>query len=174
MTKTVLYESDRLAVVNEDGWQYVQRKNATGVVIMVAVTGEGELVLVEQHRIPVHARVLELPAGIVGDVDAEETQEEAAKRELLEETGYAAGRITPLFTGSVSPGLVGEVMSFYLMQALVREHDGGGVDDEDITVHRVRLEEAEDFFRRFEAGGGMVDCKTYIGLHIARSSLRRD
>lgn len=107
MARKTLCETERLAVYDEDRWHYVERKNATGVVIMVAVTDATELLLVEQYRTPVHARVLELPAGIVGDVDASESLESAAKRELLEETGYAAAKATPLFTGSVSPGLVG-------------------------------------------------------------------
>lgn len=171
MAKTTLYETSRLAVYNEDSWHYVQRKHATGVVIMVALTPEQELLLVEQYRTPVHARVLELPAGIVGDTDAEETLESAAKRELLEETGYRAATATPLFTGSVSPGLVGEVLSFFRMEGLVREHEGGGVEDEDITVHRIALNDAVAFFRRFEAEGGMIDCKAHLGLYIARDML---
>lgn len=167
MARKTLCETERLAVYDEDRWHYVERKNATGVVIMVAVTDATELLLVEQYRTPVHARVLELPAGIVGDVDASESLESAAKRELLEETGYAAAKATPLFTGSVSPGLVGEVLSFYRMEGLTREHDGGGVEDENITVHRVKLADAPALFRQFEAQGGMVDCKAHLGLHLA-------
>lgn len=168
MHKSILHETSRLRIIEEGHWQYVHRKNATGVAIMIAVTDARELVLVEQYRIPVHARVLELPAGIVGDTDASESIESAAARELLEETGYAARKVTPLFTGSVSPGLVSETLSFFLMEELEKQGDGGGVEDEDITVHHVKLDEAEAFIERFRAEGGMVDCKVYTGLYVAR------
>lgn len=168
MSTILLHETSRLKLVEEDGWQYVCRKNATGVVIMVAVTDAQELVLVEQYRTPVHARVLELPAGIAGDADAGESFADAANRELEEETGYRAATVTPLYTGSVSPGLAGEVLSFFRMEGLRKMGDGGGVDEgEDITVHHVPLEEAEMYLDRFRASGGMVDCKVYAGLYEA-------
>lgn len=168
MVKTLLHETSRLALSEEDGWQYVTRKNSTGVVIMVAVTDAEELVLVEQYRIPVHARVLELPAGIAGDTDANEDFAAAANRELEEETGYRATTVTPLYEGSVSPGLVGEVLSFFRMEGLKKVGDGGGVDaEEDITVHHVPLAEAEAYFAGFRESGGMVDCKVYAGLYEA-------
>lgn len=166
---TTLFESKRLKVSDDNGWEYVTRKNSTGVVLLVAVTPQNELLMVEQHRPPVQACVLELPAGIAGDNDASESLETAAKRELLEETGYAASNATHLFTGSVSPGLVSEVLSFFHMTGLEKQHEGGGVkeEDEDITVHHVPLAEADAYFARFRAQGGMVDCKAYIGLHVA-------
>lgn len=170
MTKDILHETSRLLVIEEDDWQYVHRKNTTGVVIMVAITPQRELVLVEQYRTPVHARVLELPAGIAGDLDASETMTHAANRELEEETGYHAHSVKPLFEGSVSPGLVSETLSFFLMEDLEKVADGGGVDDENITVHVVPITEAEAFFNQFRAQGGMVDCKVYVGLYIAQKS----
>lgn len=169
MTKTLLHETSRLKIFEEDNWQYVHRKNAKGVAIMVAITDALEIVLVEQPRIPVHARVLELPAGIAGDSDADESIADAANRELEEETGYRAGKVTPLFEGSISPGLVSETLSFFLMQNLQKVGAGGGVDaEEDITVHVVPLREAEDFIADFRAKGGMVDCKVYAGLYAAQ------
>lgn len=171
MSKKLLHETSRLKVIEEDGWQYVHRKNATGVVIMVAITPDNELVFVEQYRTPVHARVLELPAGIAGDLDAGESFATAANRELEEETGYSAAKVTPLFDGSVSPGLVSETLSFFLMQDLRKVSVGGGIDDEDITIHTVKPSEAEAFFTKFRAQGGMVDCKAYVGLHIALQNL---
>jgi ADP-ribose pyrophosphatase len=170
MTKETLHETSRLLVIEENDWQYVHRKNATGVVIMVAVTPQRELVLVEQYRTPVHAHVLELPAGIAGDLDANETLADAANRELEEETGYRAGVVTSLFEGSVSPGLVSETLSFFLMQDLEKVAEGGGVEDEDITVHLVPLDDAEKFFDDFREKGGLVDCKTYTGLYIAQKN----
>ena len=168
MPKEILHESSRLLMIEEDNWQYVHRKNTTGVVIMVAITPQRELVLVEQYRTPVHARVLELPAGVAGDIDASESMAVAANRELEEETGYRARSVTPLFESCVSPGLVSEVLSFFLMEDLEKVAAGGGIDDENITVHRVHIDKAEVFFEQFSAEGGMVDCKVYTGLYMAQ------
>ena len=64
------------------------------MVAIIAVTDEDKLLLVEQHRPPVNQTVLELPAGLVGDLSDHpmEDLEQAAQRELLEETGYRAKR----------------------------------------------------------------------------------
>ncbi len=84
--KIILCEGKFLALVKEGRWEYVDRIGSTGAASIVAVTDEQKLLLVEQHRIPVHARTIELPAGIVGDEPGgtSETLAEAAKRELLE------------------------------------------------------------------------------------------
>ena len=98
---TTLHTSKFLALIKEGHWEYVDRVNATGAALIAAVTPENKLLLVEQYRIPVHARTIELPAGIIGDEPggADESNAEAARRELLEETGYAAGRIEAVTTG---------------------------------------------------------------------------
>ncbi len=64
---TTLHTSKFLALIREGRWEYVDRVNATGAALIAAVTAEQKLLLVEQYRIPVHARTIELPAGIIGD-----------------------------------------------------------------------------------------------------------
>ncbi len=90
MAIEVLAEGKYLRFLSEGGWEYVIRPHSTGVVVIVAVTPARELILVEQHRVAVHASVIELPAGLVGDTSAlrGEPLETAARRELIEETGY--------------------------------------------------------------------------------------
>lgn len=56
-----------LELLKEGRWEYVRRVNASGAVMIVAVTKEGELLLVEEYRVPLHARTVGLPAGISGD-----------------------------------------------------------------------------------------------------------
>jgi ADP-ribose pyrophosphatase len=99
--KTTLYGGRFLSLVRENNWEYAERLNTTGAAIIVAVTEEGKLLLVEQYRIPCHARTIELPAGIIGDDPGagSESHAEAAQRELLEETGYAADKMEALATG---------------------------------------------------------------------------
>ena len=117
-----------LVLVREGHWEYVDRIGATGAAIIVAVTDEQKLLLVEQYRIPVHARTIELPAGIVGDEPGGlgESPTAAAKRELLEETGYAANRVEILTTGPASSGLTSEVVTLLLASGLKRLNAGGG------------------------------------------------
>ena len=62
-----LHTSKFLALIQEGHWEYVDRVNATGAALIIAVTAEEKVLLVEQYRIPVHVRTIELPAGIIGD-----------------------------------------------------------------------------------------------------------
>lgn len=96
-----------LELLKEGRWEYVRRVNASGAVMIVAVTEEGELLLVEEYRVPLHARTVGLPAGISGD-EGEESSLQSARRELEEETGYRADSWTYLLAGPSSPGLTTE------------------------------------------------------------------
>ena len=72
-----------LSLKKRNGWEFVERTNAREIVAVIAVTPEKELVLVEQYRPPVESRVIELPAGLVGDVEGDDSVEEAGGRELF-------------------------------------------------------------------------------------------
>ena len=105
---TVHYHGRYLDLVERDGWEYSTRSNASAVVVIVAVTPDDRLLLVEQYRRPVDARVIELPAGLVGDhVEPDESILDAARRELIEETGYAAGSIDFIMDCPSSAGMTG-------------------------------------------------------------------
>jgi len=94
--KVILHKGKFLALVKEGHWEYADRTNPTGAAIVIAVTDQQKLLLVEQYRTPVHARTIELPAGISGDESgrAHENHAEAARRELEEETGYPISNYT--------------------------------------------------------------------------------
>jgi ADP-ribose pyrophosphatase len=126
-------------------------------------------VLVEQFRIPLGRRVIELPAGLVGDGagDPLEGLVEAAQRELLEETGYQADRLEYLAEGPSSAGLAAEVYALFLARDARRIGPGGGDSCEDIQVHLVRLEDADVWLAERRRAGVMVDPKVYAGLYFA-------
>ena len=108
-----------LGIRVRDNWEFVTRTNATSVAVLVPVTDQHELVLVEQFRIPVQSRVIELPAGLVGDLDdPDETVLRAARRELEEETGFSAGRLTTLLNCPSTPGMSDEMITFVLAEDL--------------------------------------------------------
>ena len=157
-----------LELVDEGGWEYVHRHGATGVVVLVATTDRDDLVLVEQHRVPVHARTIELPAGLIGDLPAAalEAREIAAARELEEETGFRATRLDLLAEGPISVGLSTETVSFFRATGLVRVGSGGGDESEKITVHVVPIAEVPRFLHAKARDGALVDPKIFAGLYF--------
>ncbi|MCA9517037.1 MAG: NUDIX hydrolase [Myxococcales bacterium] len=156
-------------LVSVAGWEYVERTNASGIVIIIAVTPEGRLLMVEQLRPPVGARVVELPAGLAGDLAdaADEPLAEAARRELVEETGWDAAHMTRVAHGPLSAGLTSEVVTVFRADGLTRVGEGGGDESEDIVVHEVPFGEVPAFLRAREAAGALVDPKVYAALWFA-------
>ena len=171
--RRILGKGRYLTLVDDNGWEYVTRAGVTGVVVIVAVTAAQELVLVEQYRPAVRQRVIELPAGLVGDIDGQQAESmlDAAARELEEETGYRAGALLPLFEGPIAVGVSDEVVSFFLARGLTRVGAGGGDATEDITVHTVPLAELNAFLAARAAAGLGVDLKIYAGLSVAGVAL---
>lgn len=166
--KITLYTGKFLSLIKEGHWEYAERVNATGAAIIVAVTDDQKLLLVEQDRIPVHTRTIELPAGIIGDeVDhSHESQAEAARRELREETGYDAGNIEVLTTGPASSGLTSEVVTLFRASQLRRIGAGGGIAHEQITVHEVALSEIDTWLAAKAQSGILIEPKVYAGLYF--------
>ncbi len=166
--RTTVYTGKFLALVKEGRWEYAERINATGAAIIVAVTDEEKLLLVEQYRIPVHARTIELPAGIIGDEPGRNNEDhaEAAGRELEEETGYRAGKLRALTHSPASSGLSSETFTLFLATELTRVGAGGGVAHEQITVHEVPLSGIHDWLEAKVKAGVLVDSKIYAGLYF--------
>lgn len=143
----------------EDGWEYVRRAGGMSAVVIIAEV-EGDLLLVEQYRVPVGKSCLELPAGLIGDKDGEDDSvEQAASRELEEETGYRPGLIERLGEFYSSPGMMGE--SFHLVRAhdCVKVGEGGGTASEDIIVHRVPKGELKEFIEAKRGEGTVIDVR---------------
>ena len=164
-TKT-LHRGKYLHFFNDGGWEYVKRVNCSGIVVIVAATSKGEAVLVEQYRPALKKKVMEWPAGLVSDLGKTETLLAAAKRELLEETGYKAGRMKHLVSGPLSSGFSADRLTFYLASELKKISKGGGDETESITVHHVPLKKIESWLRGMEKKGRLVDPKVYVGVYF--------
>ena len=165
-TRTTLYTGKFLALVKEGHWEFADRVNATGAAIIIAVTTEQKVLLVEQYRTPVHARTIELPAGIIGDEpgSTNESIAEAARRELLEETGYTAEHIEAVTTGPSCSGITSERLTLFRALGLRRVGKGGGVANENIQVHEIPLTEIVGWLATKAKTGVLIDPKVYAGL----------
>lgn len=144
-------------------WEYVSRTGGVHAAVILAVD-QGHVLLVEQHRVPLGARCLELPAGLVGDGGEAEEAADAAIRELEEETGYRAERMVDLGRFHASPGMSSEGFTLLRAEGLTRFGEGGGVEGEDIIVHRVRLDEVPAFVEARRAAGVAIDAKLLLLL----------
>lgn len=115
-----------------------------GAVGVVALDGDGQVVLIRQYRHPVRDRLVELPAGLL-DVEGEPAHRTAA-RELAEEAGLTAGRWDVLVDLRNSPGLSDEAVRVFLARDLAPVPDAdryvGTEEETDLGVHRVPLDEA--------------------------------
>jgi ADP-ribose pyrophosphatase len=153
-------------------WEYVSRTGGVHAAAIVAID-DGHVLLVEQYRVPIGMRCLELPAGLVGDEEAGEAVEAAAIRELEEETGWRAGLMVDLGRFYASPGMSSEGFTLLRAEGLTRVGDGGGVEGEDIEVHRVKLSEAADFIAARRSAGVAIDSKLLLLLGSVMPDLIR-
>jgi ADP-ribose pyrophosphatase len=127
-----------------------------GGAAVVPVLPGGDVILVRQFRYPMQEYLLELPAG---KIDEGEQPEEAAARELAEEVGYEAGRITKIAECYSAPGFCDEIVHIYLAEDLTPVRASG---DEDENLEVVRLTRAE--LREQLECGQLRDAKTIIGV----------
>ena len=150
-------------------WEYVSRARGIKAAVILALDGPAdlrEIVLVEQYRVPLGRRALELPAGLIGD-GAGEVNEDAlasAQRELEEETGYRAREWTDLGEFFSSPGMVSEGFTLLRADGLEKVGPGGGDASEDITVHKVMLDDITGFVDQARERGLAIDVRLLVVL----------
>src|SRR5256714_15553768 len=119
-----LFEGKHLLVFSRDNWEYAERKRATEAVAVVAETDDGRIVLTEQYRRPVDARVIDFPAGLVGDEEGNDDPAAVAMKELKEEAGYVCESVERIARGPSSPGITSEIVSLYRATGVRREGEG--------------------------------------------------
>lgn len=160
-----LYAGQWLRLMRRGHWEYAERVHGNGMaVIIIAVTPEDRLLFVEQYRVPLGRRTIEMPAGLVGDNHSHDTFESAAHRELIEETGWEPGRVEVLLVGPTSAGMSTERIAFARATQLKRVGNGGGVDGEGIVVHEVPRTQVPGWLMRKQAEGYELDLKLWAGL----------
>jgi ADP-ribose pyrophosphatase len=168
----VLGQGRFLRLVRRNGWEFVERTVRVRSAFIGAVTDAGCLLTTEEYREPVARPVIGCPAGLIGDGDAAgESLEAGVVRELEEETGYRAGRVTVLCEGPTSPGQTDEVISVVLAEGLTRVGPGGGVGGERIAIQEVPLAAIDAWLRAKVRGGVLVDPKVYTVLYFLRQRI---
>ncbi|EIZ80159.1 ADP-ribose pyrophosphatase [Novosphingobium sp. Rr 2-17] len=167
-----MWEGRFITAKRRGRWEYVSRARGIRAAVILAIDSEDHVILVDQYRVPLGKRCIELPAGLVGDQDdaADEDAAVAAARELEEETGYRAGRMESAGEFFSSPGMVSESFTLFRAHDVEKVGAGGGVDDENIVVHRVPLADIDDAIATWRATGYAIDVKllTLLGPGLLR------
>lgn len=158
--------SEDACVVRE--WEAVERINCEGIVAVVPFTGSGTVLMIRQFRPPVSGYVVELPAGLC---DIGESFEEAAARELIEETGYSARSLTYLMKGPMSSGASSEILNVYVATDLTFVGIGKRDETEKIEVLEVSLANLGSELIRLQEEGNYIDLKIYGLVEMAKHIL---
>ena len=163
----IMWQGKFVTAKRQGKWEYVSRSRGIKAAVILAVE-DGHVLLVEQFRVPLGKNCIELPAGLIGDQGETEDPLDAAGRELEEETGYRAAKLESLGEYYSSPGMVSESFTLVHATGLEKVSEGGGVEDEGITPHRVELNQLSDFIAAKRSEGCCIDVRILIllGVHF--------
>ena len=160
----VMWAGKYVRALKRDRWEYASRTNNINAVVILAEYG-GKVILVDQPRVPLDCRCVELPAGLVGDEDPDATPEATAIKELEEEAGFTAERVERLGEFYASPGMLAESFTLVRAHGVRKIGEGGGDENEDINVHLVPRAEIPNFIEQKRAEGFGVDVKLLLLLN---------
>ena len=153
-----MWQGDYIRILRQGRWEFASRcKAMTAVVIFAEV--EGKVLLIEQDRVPIGKRCIELPAGLVGDEDEQATLLDTAAKELREETGYEAERFETIGEYYSSPGMIAESFTLVRAYGLTKVGNGGGNEHEEIAVHLVPRSEVRTFVAQQREAGRAIDVR---------------
>jgi ADP-ribose diphosphatase len=161
----VMWSGRFVRALRRGKWEYASRANDINAVVILAEY-EGKVILIDQPRVPLDSRCVELPAGLVGDHDPNATVEATAICELEEETGFTAERVERLGDFYASPGMLAESFTLVRAHGVSKIGDGGGDEHEDINVHLVAREDIPNFVEQKRAEGFGIDVKLLMFLRF--------
>ena len=159
-----MWEGKFIRALRRGKWEYASRARDIRAVVILA-EHDGKLILIDQPRVGPDCRCVELPAGLVGDVDPDATIEATAIKELEEETGFTADRVERLGDFYSSPGMLAEAFTLVRVHGVRRIGEGGGDDNEDINVHLVARADIPIFLEQKRAEGFGMDVKMLLLLN---------
>ncbi len=138
-----------------------------GAVAIIPITSEGKIILVKQYRKALNRTLVEIPAG---RIEVDEAPQLTAIRELEEETGMGAKKVTYLQSFATSPGFADEIIHLYIAEELFEiENPAAGDEDEFIELLEVTIAEAENLV----ATGEIFDAKTAFAILFAKHELKK-
>ncbi|MCP4888220.1 MAG: NUDIX hydrolase [Rubripirellula sp.] len=147
-----------LQLQGTDGETYVREViRHPGAVVLLPLIDRDTVVLIENHRPSVGQTLLELPAGTR---ELGEPAELTAQRELIEETGYTAGKLTKLHDFYSAPGICDELMHLYLAEDLSAGQHAREATEQIENRITTRQEVVQ-----MMADGSICDAKTLVGLY---------
>jgi len=180
----VLYQGKFLEFVRTGTWEFVRRQGSRPGVLIIPVTDEQRLVVIEHERPPAAGCVIELPAGTI---ECAETVEEAARRELRQETGFRCSSVERVAEGLTSPGMTDDRNILVIARGLVpgegkAEVVGDGVlkhlrnwgakgEQERLKVWEVPLTHIHQWLATQRQVGKNIDLRLYAGLSFLPPSL---
>lgn len=160
----LMREGKFIRAIRRGKWEYASRARDIRAVVILAEF-EGKVILVDQPRVGPDCRCLELPAGLVGDLDPNATIEATAIKELEEETGFTAEGVERLGDFYSSPGMLAEAFTLVRVHGVRRIGAGGGDESEDINVHLVARADIANFLEQKRAEGFGMDVKLLLLLN---------
>ena len=162
----VMWQGRFVTAKKRGRWEYVSRSRGIRAAVILAVDEDHHVLLVEQYRVPLGRNCVELPAGLIGDDDGSPDEDPlaAAGRELEEETGYRASTLEEVGNFYSSPGMVSESFTLVRARGLTKAGEGGGVEGENILVHRVALGALPAFLAEKRKAGCGVDVRMLLLL----------
>jgi len=160
----LMWEGKFVRAFKRDKWEYASRARDIRAVVILA-EHDGKVILVEQPRVPLDCRCIELPAGLVGDHDPDATPESTAIHELEEETGFTAERVERLGDFYASPGMLSEGFTLVRAHGVRKVGEGGGDETEDIVTHLVARADIPNFIEQKRAEGCGIDVKLLLLLN---------
>jgi 8-oxo-dGTP pyrophosphatase MutT (NUDIX family) len=164
------YKDDRGGVRT---WEAVERINCNGVVAIIPITSDGHLLMIRQFRPSLNRHVIEFPAGLN---DKGESLLEAAKRELIEETGYTSDSFEFIADGPISSGLSTEILTVYVAKDVVHAsaelRAQNPIDEtENIELLEVPIDAAYETIEDYRRHGDLADIKIYGFIELARQRI---